>query len=188
MKNHPLFLFAGVLTCSLALLTGAYAAGKQKTFAIVPKSISISFYNDVEKGCKEEGAKLGVNVIYTGPDTADAAKQVQVLQDLVSRGGEKINCEEVEMAITAHPAVAAVAAVAYPDPVFDERLCAVLILREGCAAPTVAEMGAYLQQYGLAKFKWPEFLILVDEFPRTPSGKVRKQSLREQWSPTGGSV
>src|SRR3984893_2972139 len=86
MKNHPLFLFAGVLTCSLALLTGAYAAGKQKTFAIVPKSISISFYNDVEKGCKEEGAKLGVNVIYTGPDTADAAKQVQVLQDLVSRG------------------------------------------------------------------------------------------------------
>ena len=40
----------------------------------------------MEKGCKEEGAKLGVNVIYTGPDTADAAKQVQVLQDLVSRG------------------------------------------------------------------------------------------------------
>jgi ribose transport system substrate-binding protein len=86
MKNHPLFLFAGVVTCSLTLLTGAYAAGKQKTFAIIPKSISISFYNDVEKGCKEEGAKLGVNVIYTGPDTADAAKQVQVLQDLVSRG------------------------------------------------------------------------------------------------------
>src|SRR6266481_5191896 len=86
MKNHPLFLFAGVVTCSLTLLTGAHAAGKQKTFAIIPKSISISFYNDVEKGCKEEGAKLGVNVIYTGPDTADAAKQVQVLQDLVSRG------------------------------------------------------------------------------------------------------
>ncbi|HEX3445654.1 MAG TPA: substrate-binding domain-containing protein, partial [Chthoniobacterales bacterium] len=86
MKNRPLFLFAGVATCSLALLAGAFAAGKQKTFAVIPKSISISFYNDVEKGCKEEGAKLGVNVIYTGPDTADAAKQVQVLQDLVSRG------------------------------------------------------------------------------------------------------
>jgi ribose transport system substrate-binding protein len=86
MKKQQLFLFAGVLTCSLSLLAGASAAGKQKTFAIIPKSISISFYNDVEKGCKEEGAKLGVNVIYTGPDTADAAKQVQVLQDLVSRG------------------------------------------------------------------------------------------------------
>jgi ribose transport system substrate-binding protein len=86
MKISPLFFLAGVATCSVALTTGALAAGKQKTFAIVPKSISISFYNDVERGCKEEGKKLGVNVIYTGPDTADAAKQVQVLQDLVSRG------------------------------------------------------------------------------------------------------
>jgi ribose transport system substrate-binding protein len=86
MKTHPMFLFGGVATCSLCLLTGAIAAGKQKTFAVIPKSISISFYNDVEKGSKEEGGKLGVNVIYTGPDTADAAKQVQVLQDLVSRG------------------------------------------------------------------------------------------------------
>jgi ribose transport system substrate-binding protein len=86
MRNPKLFLLAGVAVCSLALTVGLHAAGKQKTFAIVPKSISISFYNDVEKGCKEEGTKLGVNVIYTGPDTADAAKQVQVLQDLVSRG------------------------------------------------------------------------------------------------------
>jgi ribose transport system substrate-binding protein len=68
-----------------ATLTIAHAAGKP-TFAIVPKSISIAFYADVERGCKEEGDKLGVNVIYTGPDTADAAKQVQILQDLVSRG------------------------------------------------------------------------------------------------------
>jgi len=86
MRNPKLFLLAGVAVCSLALPAGLHAAGKQKTFAIVPKSISVSFYNDVEKGCKEEGAKLGVNVVYTGPDTPDAAKQVQVLQDLVSRG------------------------------------------------------------------------------------------------------
>src|SRR6201998_4977086 len=86
MRNPKLFLLAGAALCAVALTAGLHAAGKQKTFAIVPKSISISFYNDVEKGCKEEGAKLGVNVIYTGPDTADAAKQVQVLQDLVSRG------------------------------------------------------------------------------------------------------
>jgi ribose transport system substrate-binding protein len=71
-----------------SLATGtmiAQAAGKP-TFAIVPKSISVAFYADVEKGCKEEGDKLGVNVIYTGPDTPDPAKQVQILQDLVSRG------------------------------------------------------------------------------------------------------
>src|SRR5262249_46025271 len=101
------------------------------------------------------------------------------LKDLVNRGGEKINCEEVEMAVAGHPAVAAVAPVPYPDPVFDERLCAVLILREGCAAPTVADMGAYLQQYGLAKFKWPERIEVVSSFPLTASGKLSKPALRD---------
>src|SRR5580700_9091418 len=86
MRNPKLFLLAGAAVCALALPAGLHAAGKQKTFAIVPKSISIAFYADVERGCKEEGDKLGVKVIYTGPDTADAAKQVQILQDLVSRG------------------------------------------------------------------------------------------------------
>lgn len=101
------------------------------------------------------------------------------LKDLVSRGGEKINCEEVEMAVAGHPAVAAVAAVPYPDPVFDERLCAVLILRDGHAAPTVAELGGYLQHYGLAKFKWPERIEVVTAFPLTASGKLSKAALKE---------
>ena len=101
------------------------------------------------------------------------------LKDLVSRGGEKINCEEVEMAVAGHPAVAAVAAVPYPDPVFDERLCAVLILRDGCAAPSVSEMGAYLQQYGLAKFKWPERIEVLPSFPLTASGKLNKAALKD---------
>ncbi len=76
------------LACAAGFLFAveAHAADKQKTFAIVPKTISVPFYYDVEKGCKAEGKKLGVNIIYTGPETADAAKQVQILQDLVSRG------------------------------------------------------------------------------------------------------
>lgn len=101
------------------------------------------------------------------------------LKDLVSRAGEKINCEEVEMAVAGHPAVAAVVAVPYPDPVYDERLCAVLILREGYAAPTVQELGAYLQDYGLAKYKWPERIEIVSEFPLTASGKLSRQGLRD---------
>ncbi|WP_447739849.1 AMP-binding protein [Pseudomonas laurentiana] len=102
------------------------------------------------------------------------------LKDLVSRGGEKINCEEVELAIAGHPAVAAVAAVGYPCPVFDERLCAALVLRDGFAAPTVAELGAYLEDYGLAKFKWPERIEVLEVFPLTASGKLSKEKLREQ--------
>jgi 2,3-dihydroxybenzoate-AMP ligase len=100
-------------------------------------------------------------------------------KDLVSRGGEKINCEEVEMAVAGHPAVAQVVAVPYPDPVFDERLCAVLILREGHTEPSLPELGAYLKDYGLAKFKWPERIEVVETFPLTASGKLSRQSLRE---------
>ncbi|MBC8982389.1 AMP-binding protein [Pseudomonas lurida] len=102
------------------------------------------------------------------------------LKDLVSRGGEKINCEEVELAIAGHPSVAAVAAVGYPCPVFDERLCAALVLRDGFAAPSVAELGAHLEVYGLARFKWPERIEVLDVFPLTASGKLSKEKLREQ--------
>jgi len=83
--NRNLQLFLGVMASFATGTMIAHAAGKP-TFAIVPKSISVAFYADVEKGCKEEGDKLGVNVLYTGPDTPDPAKQVQILQDLVSRG------------------------------------------------------------------------------------------------------
>jgi len=101
------------------------------------------------------------------------------LKDLVSRGGEKINCEEVEMAVSGHPAVAAIAAVGYPDPVFDERLCVAIVLRDGFTAPTVAQLGEFLQDYGLAKFKWPERIEVLATFPLSASGKLSKEKLRE---------
>jgi ribose transport system substrate-binding protein len=62
------------------------AADKPKIFALVPKSIAVPFYADVEKGCKEEAQKLGVQVLYTGPNTADEAEQVVILKDVVARG------------------------------------------------------------------------------------------------------
>jgi ribose transport system substrate-binding protein len=68
------------------LTSGLNAADKPKTFALVPKTISVPFYADVEKGCKEEARKLGVQVIYTGPDTADESEQVKILRDVVTRG------------------------------------------------------------------------------------------------------
>lgn len=102
------------------------------------------------------------------------------IKDLVSRGGEKINCSEVETAVAGHPAVAAVAAVPYPDPDYDERLAAVLILREGFAAPTLAELGAYLKDYGLAKFKWPERIEIVAAFPLTAAGKLNRAALKDE--------
>lgn len=101
------------------------------------------------------------------------------LKDVISRGGEKINAQELELVISRHPDVAAVAVVGMPDPVFGEKVCAFLVLREGHAAPTVAELGAYLQEAGLAKFKWPERVESVEAFPMTKSGKLSKPGLRE---------
>ncbi len=101
------------------------------------------------------------------------------LKDIVNRAGEKINCEEIEMAVIGHPSVAAVVAVPYPDPVYDERLCVYLILREGQDAPSVRDLGAYLQDYGLAKFKWPERIEITTEFPLTVSGKLSRAGLRK---------
>ena len=100
------------------------------------------------------------------------------LKENISRGGEKINCEEVETAVMGHPSVAAVVTVPYPDPIFDERVCAVVILREGHKAPSVSELGEHLKSYGMAKYKWPERIEVVSSFPLTASGKLNRTELK----------
>jgi non-ribosomal peptide synthetase component E (peptide arylation enzyme) len=101
------------------------------------------------------------------------------LKDVVSRGGEKVNCQEVEQALIDHPGVGAIAIVPMPDPVLGEKACAFIIASRGAAAPTVQEAGAFLATRGLARFKWPERIEVVKEFPTTSSGKVSKPRLRE---------
>lgn len=90
MKPMKFFVAAGVASLSIAALTVAKAADKPRVFALVPKTISVPFYNDVERGMNEEAKKVGVQAKFTGPPTADAAQQVQVLQDLVSQGVDGI--------------------------------------------------------------------------------------------------
>lgn len=100
-------------------------------------------------------------------------------KDVVSRGGEKINCEEVEVIIRRHPAVTNVQICAMPDPVFGERACAFIQPKPGMDAPTVEQLGAFLKQEGLAKFKWPERVEPVTEFPMTKTGKLSKLLLKQ---------
>lgn len=100
-------------------------------------------------------------------------------KDVVDRGAEKINCEEVEAAVTTHPAVAACAVIGMPDPVLGERVCAYIVPRPGDEAPDVATMQAHLQSVGIAKFKWPERILLIDSIPVTKVGKFDKGKLRE---------
>ena len=100
-------------------------------------------------------------------------------KDIIIRGGENISAAEVEEALSKMPAVMEVAAVAAPDERLGEQVCAFLRCREGHAAPGMAEMRAHLAAVGLAKQKWPEQIRVVDDFSRTPSGKIRKVDLRD---------
>jgi 2,3-dihydroxybenzoate-AMP ligase len=102
------------------------------------------------------------------------------IKDLVNRGGEKISAEEVENLILTHPAVRNVACVPLPDPVLGERMCACVIPYEGRTL-TLDELTAYLTDMGIAKFKLPERLELMDDFPLSTFGKVSKKALTERF-------
>ncbi len=100
-------------------------------------------------------------------------------KDVVDRAGEKVNSEEVELMVGRHPAITAAAVIGMPDKVYGERVCAFITVRDGMAAPDIAELGAFLQAEGLAKFKWPERVEVLAELPLTNAGKLSKPRLKE---------
>jgi 2,3-dihydroxybenzoate-AMP ligase len=102
-------------------------------------------------------------------------------KDLINRGGEKISAEEIENLILQHPAVQNVACVAVPDPDMGERMCACVILRSG-ASLQLQELVAFLATKEIAKYKLPERLEAMADFPLSTFGKVSKKVLVEQVS------
>ncbi len=99
------------------------------------------------------------------------------IKDLINRGGEKINAEEIEAHLLAHPAVSAVAIVAMPDAILGEKACAYLSLRDGDTL-ALSAIREFLAARGVAQFKWPERIEIVTELPLTNVGKIRKSELR----------
>ena len=100
-------------------------------------------------------------------------------KDVIIRGGENIASKEVEDLLAQHPDVIEVAAVGLPDERYGERVAAFVQLREG-ASLDLDEVRRHFAEIGVAKQKTPEHLEFVTEFPRTPSGKVRKVDLRDR--------
>ena len=99
-------------------------------------------------------------------------------KDLINRGGEKISAEEIENLILMHPAVQNVACVAMPDPAMGEKTCACVIPRAGMTLQ-LKELVDFLVTKEIARFKLPERLELMSEFPLSTFGKVSKKSLVE---------
>ncbi|OGA02313.1 MAG: hypothetical protein A3H35_04410 [Betaproteobacteria bacterium RIFCSPLOWO2_02_FULL_62_17] len=101
------------------------------------------------------------------------------LRDNINRGGEKIGCEEVELFVSRYPAIADAKLVSMPDEFYGEKACVFVVLRPGHHAPAVGELMEFLVGEGLAKFKCPERIEVVKEFPVTGVGKVNKPAMRQ---------
>jgi len=116
--------------------------------------------------------------------TLDGAGYLRITgrkKEIIIRKGENISARELEELIAAHSAVAEVAVIGLPDPAAGEIACAVLRARAGARAPSLAELAAHLTAQGLSRRKLPERLEVVEDFPRTASGKIVKRALRDRF-------
>lgn len=98
-------------------------------------------------------------------------------KDMINRGGEKISAEEVENLAYQLPQIAHAAAVAMPDPEVGERVCIYAVLAPR-AVLTLDDVRSAMRSAGVARFKWPERLVIVPELPATKVGKIDKKALR----------
>jgi fatty-acyl-CoA synthase len=141
-------------------------------------SVMLGYWNDPERtGEVIDAARW----MHTGDlATMDAGGYVNIvgrIKDMVIRGGENIYPREIEEFLYSHPAVADVQVVGVPDEKYGEELCAWIRKRDGDDA-TEDDIRDYCRAR-LAHFKVPRYVLFVDEFPMTVTGKIQKFKMRE---------
>jgi len=107
------------------------------------------------------------------------------LKDMIIRGGENIFPREIEDALAAHPAVGEVAVIGIPDREWGEQIAAIVRLRPSLSA-SAAELEQFLRER-IARHKVPRRWHFVEQFPVTPSGKIKKFELRETYGTTAAA-
>ena len=100
-------------------------------------------------------------------------------KEMINRGGENIYPREIEIPLEEHPKIAEVTIIGAPDPALGERVRACIILKEP-GTMTADEVRDYLKDR-IAKYKIPEFVEFMTEFPRNPTGKILKQELKKEF-------
>lgn len=103
-------------------------------------------------------------------------------KDIIIRGGENVPVAYVEDLLFQHPDINEVAVVGLPHPRLQEVAAAVVTLKEGSDDLTLDSLRSFVESKGLAKPYWPEHIFILDEFPRTPSGKIQKYQLRQRFA------
>jgi fatty-acyl-CoA synthase len=101
------------------------------------------------------------------------------IKDMVIRGGENVYPREIEEFLYTHPDILDAQVIGVPDAVYGEELMAWVRLRPGVSALTAEDVRSFCSGQ-LARYKIPRYVHVVDEFPMTVTGKVRKVEMRER--------
>jgi cyclohexanecarboxylate-CoA ligase len=99
------------------------------------------------------------------------------LKDIIIRNGENISAKEVEDLLFHHPEIRDVAVFGLPDPTVGERCCVAVVPAPGAGPLELDDVAHYLSGRGLARYKLPERMVVLDELPRNATGKVLTRAL-----------
>ncbi|EIG3896584.1 medium-chain fatty-acid--CoA ligase [Escherichia coli] len=169
--------------------------------------VEIKVVDDARKtlppGCEGEEASRGPNVFmgyfdepeltaraldeegwyYSGDlcrmDEAGYIKITGRKKDIIVRGGENISSREMEDILLQHPKIHDACVVAMPDERLGERSCAYVVLKAPHHSLSLEEVVAFFSRKRVAKYKYPEHIVVIEKLPRTASGKIQKFLLRK---------
>ncbi|EFE9202223.1 medium-chain fatty-acid--CoA ligase [Escherichia coli] len=169
--------------------------------------VEIKVVDDARKtlppGCDGEEASRGPNVFmgyfdepeltaraldeegwyYSGDlcrmDEAGYIKITGRKKDIIVRGGENISSREVEDILLQHPKIHDACVVAMSDERLGERSCAYVVLKAPHHSLSLEEVVAFFSRKRVAKYKYPEHIVVIEKLPRTTSGKIQKFLLRK---------
>ena len=169
--------------------------------------VEIKVVDDARKtlppGCEGEEASRGPNVFmgyfdepeltaraldeegwyYSGDlcrmDEAGYIKITGRKKDIIVRGGENISSREVEDILLQHPKIHDACVVAMPDERLGERSCAYVVLKAPHHSLSLEEVVAFFSRKRVAKYKYPEHIVVIEKLPRTASGKIQKFLIRK---------
>ncbi len=143
-------------------------------------SVMLGYWQEPEKTAEVIDA---ARWMHTGDlatmDDAGYLSVVGRIKDMVIRGGENVYPREIEEFLYAHPDIADVQVIGVPDERYGEELMAWVRLRDGASGLTAEEVREFCSGK-LAHYKIPRYVHVVDEFPMTVTGKVRKAQMREE--------
>ncbi|EPE6241865.1 medium-chain fatty-acid--CoA ligase [Escherichia coli] len=169
--------------------------------------VEIKVVDDARKtlppGCEGEEASRGPNVFmgyfdepeltaraldeegwyYSGDlcrmDEAGYIKITGRKKDIIVRGGENISSREVEDILLQHPKIHDACVVAMPDERLGERSCAYVVLKAPHHSLSLEDVVTFFSRKRVAKYKYPEHIVVIEKLPRTASGKIQKFLLRK---------